>query len=59
MSLQFVHRNKMQSRNRFEEHPQTSDVSRTKSHNLIFSRLVLQLFLSHPLNQGVKSKMKL
>ena len=37
---------------------QTSHISHTKSQNLNVSRLVLQLSLSSPLKQGVKSKME-
>ena len=36
-----------------------SNISRTKSENLIFSRLVLQLFVPNPLKPGVKSRMKM
>ena len=37
---------------------QTSDISRTKSHNFNVSRLVLQFSLSNPLKPGIKSRMK-
>ena len=37
----------------------TSSISRTKSHNLNVSNLVLQLSLFNPLKPGVKSRMKM
>ena len=36
-----------------------SNIRRTKSPNLIVSRLVSQLFLLNPMNPGVKSRMKM
>ena len=38
---------------------QTSNISHTKSANLNFSRVVLQLSFTNPLKTGVKSKMKM
>ena len=37
---------------------QTSNISRTKSQTIKFSRLILQMFLPNPLKTGVTSRMK-
>ena len=37
----------------------TSNIRRTKSQNLIASRLALQLSLPNPMKSGVKSRMKM
>ena len=38
---------------------QTSNISRTKTQNLIVPCLVLQLSLSNPMKPGLKSRMKM
>ena len=42
-----------------ENYRNTSNISRTKPPSLNMSRLTLQLYLPIPLNQGVKSIMKM
>ena len=42
-----------------QHYRKTSSISRTKSHNLNVSNLVLQLSLFNPLKPGVKSRMKM
>ena len=38
---------------------QTSNIGRTKSHNLNVSRLALKLYFSNPLKPGAKLRMKM